>query len=187
MSSPITILGIPGSLRKGSFNRMALTAAQKLVPPGTVLEITELSDIPPFNQDDEANVPEAVTKFKQRIRAADAILFSTAEYNYGIPGVLKNAIDWGTRPQGDNSWSDKPVALMGATPGPFGTSRAQLLMRPLLTFLNMHTVNQPEVLISKAHEKFDTTGNLTDDTTKKLIAKLLENLVSWTERLKTGK
>ncbi|MFZ0774521.1 MAG: NAD(P)H-dependent oxidoreductase [Candidatus Sulfotelmatobacter sp.] len=183
MNSPLTILGIAGSLRQGSYNRMALRAAQQLVPANAKIEIFDLQAIPLFNQDEEKTPPAAVTEFKKRIRAADAILIATPEYNYGIPGVLKNAIDWASRPYGDNAWNDKPVALMGASPGLLGTARAQLLTRHLLTYLNMHTVNQPEVMIAKAHEKFDANGNLTDETGKKLIQQLLQNLVDWTRRL----
>jgi chromate reductase len=183
MSSSLTILGIAGSLRQASYNRMALRAAQQLVPEDAKIEIFDLQGIPLFNQDQELTPPAIVTDFKRRIRAADAILFATPEYSYNLPGVLKNAIDWASRPYGDNSWNDKPVAIMGASPGLLGTARAQLLLRPLLTFLNMHTVNQPEVMIAKAHEKFDASGNLIDEASKKLIQQLLQNLVDWTRRL----
>jgi chromate reductase len=183
MNSPLTILGIAGSLRQGSYNRLTLLAAEQLLPDGAKIEIFDLQPIPLFNQDEEKSPPASVTEFKERIRAADAILIATPEYNYGIPGVLKNAIDWASRPYGDNAWNDKPVALMGATPGLLGTARAQILMRPLLSYLNMHTVNQPEVMITKAHEKFDSQGNLTDDASKKLMMQLLQNLVNWTKRL----
>ncbi len=182
-SSPLTILGIPGSLRQGSYNRLALQAAQQLVPPGAKIEIFDLHGIPLFNQDEEKTPPAMVVEFKKRIRAADAILFATPEYNYNLPGVLKNAIDWASRPYGDNAWNDKPVAIMGASPGVLGTARAQSLLRPLLTHLNMHTVNQPEVMIAKAHEKFDANGNFTDEPGKKLMQQLLQNLVDWTRRL----
>ena len=185
MNSPLTILGIAGSLRQGSYNRMALRVAQQLVPEGAnaKIETFDLQGIPIFNQDEEKAPPAAVAEFKKRIRAADAILIVTPEYNYSVPGVLKNAIDWASRPYGDNAWNDKPVAIMGASPGLLGTARAQLVLRPLLTFLNMHIVNQPEVMIAKAHEKFDANGNLTDETAKKLIQQLLQNLVDWTRRL----
>src|ERR1700687_4882961 len=125
MNPPITILGIAGSLRKGSYNCMALHAAQSLVPEGAKIEIFALHGIPPFNQDEEQAPPPAVTEFKQRIRAADAILFATPEYNYGVPGVLKNAIDWASRPYGDSAWNDKPVAVISASGGVLGGARAQ--------------------------------------------------------------
>ena len=127
MNTPMTILGIAGSLRKASFNRAALRAAQQLAPAGATVEIFDLEGIPPFNQDEEARPPERVRQFKQRIRAADAILMVTPEYNYSIPGVLKNAIDWASRPYGDSVWEGKPVALMGASVGAMGTSRANII------------------------------------------------------------
>ena len=183
MSSSVKILGIAGSLRKGSFNRLALQAAQKLTPQDTQLEIFDLHGIPPFNQDDETNPPAVVTEFKQRIRAADAILFSTPEYNYSVPGVLKNAIDSASRPYGDSAWNGKPVAIISASGGVFGGARAQYHLRQSFVFLNMYPVNLPEIMIAKAQEKFDANGNLTDEATKKLITLLLQNLVEWTHRL----
>ncbi len=176
------ILGINGSLRKQSFNRMALVAAQKLVPADTVLDIYDLDGIPLFNQDEEKNPVPAVTKFKAAIRAADAILFGTPEYNYSIPGVLKNAIDQAARPYGDSAWGGKPVAVMGASVGVLGTARAQYHLRQTFVFLNMNDVKQPEVLIRECANKFDAQGNLTDDMAKKLIGQLLENLVALSKK-----
>jgi chromate reductase len=183
MNSPLTILGIAGSLRQGSYNRLALRAAQQLAPDGAKIEVFELDGIPAFNQDHEKTPPPVVVDFKKRIRAADAILFVTPEYNYSVPGVLKNAIDWASRPYGDNAWNDKPVAVMSAAGGIFGGARAQYVLRQIFVFLNMHALNQPEVMIAKAHEKFDANGNYTDDDGKKLIRQLLESLVAWTRRL----
>lgn len=183
MNSSLTILGVAGSLRRGSFNRMALEAAQKLVPEGAKIEIFDLHGIPVFNQDEEATPPAIVTEFKKRIRAADAILLATPEYNYSVPGVLKNAIDWASRPYGDSAWNDKPVAVMSAAGGVLGGARAQYTLRQSFIFLNMHALNLPEVMIAKAHEKFDASGNLTDETAKKLIQQLLRNLVEWTRRI----
>ena len=178
MKTPIKILGIAGSLRKASFNRAALRAAEQLVPDSATIETFDLAAIPPFNQDDESNPPERVVQFKQRIRAADAILIVTPEYNYSIPGVLKNAIDWASRPYGDNAWDGKPVAVMGASIGAQGTSRAQYHLRQVFVFLNMHPLNRPEVMISSAGERFDENGNLKDEGTKKLVRHLLEALVT---------
>ncbi|HWG57533.1 MAG TPA: NAD(P)H-dependent oxidoreductase [Candidatus Acidoferrales bacterium] len=178
----LTILGIAGSLRKASYNRAALREAQKLAPPGARLEIFDLDGIPLFNEDDEKNPPRQVTEFKRRIRAADAILIVTPEYNYSIPGPLKNAIDWASRPYGDSAWNGKPVAVMGASVGATGTARAQYHLRQSFVFLNMHAVNQPEVMIGNAAQKFDASGNLTDETTKALIRKLLESLVDFARR-----
>jgi len=179
-----SILGIPGSLRKASFNRHALVAAQALVPAGTALEIFELEGIPPFNQDQEKQPPARVTELKAKVRAADAILFATPEYNYSIPGVLKNAIDWASRPYGDNAWQGKPVAVMGASVGILGSARAQYHLRQCFVFLNMYPVNQPEVLIASAAQRFNERGELTDETSRELIRKLLAELVAWTKRLK---
>ncbi|MBI1764040.1 MAG: NAD(P)H-dependent oxidoreductase [Acidobacteria bacterium] len=182
MKQPIHILGIAGSLRRASYNRAALRAAAQLVPEGAVLEIFELDGIPLFNQDEDQNPPAKVVELKRRIRAADAILFVTPEYNYSIPGVLKNAIDWASRPYGDSAWNGKPAALMGASVGTFGTVRAQYHLRQIMVFLNMFPINQPEVMIGSAHTRFDQEGNLTDEPTQEFIRQLLQNLVAWTQR-----
>lgn len=187
MGKVLTILGIAGSLRKASYNRGALRAAQKLVPEDAKIEIFDLHDIPPFNQDEEKNPPQSVIDLKQRVRAADAILFSTPEYNYSIPGVLKNAIDWASRPYGDNAWNDKPVAIMGASVGSTGTARAQYHLRQSFVFLNMHPLNGPEVMISNAAERFDDQGNLKDEKTRERIQQMLRHLVDWTRQLEHGK
>jgi chromate reductase len=176
------ILGICGSLRKASFNRSALNAARKLVPPGTSLETFELEGIPVFNQDNEQSPPPRVVELKEKVRAADAILFATPEYNYSISGALKNAIDWGSRPYGQSAWKGKPVAIMGASAGILGTARAQYHLRQCLVFLDMPAVNLPEVFIGGAAQKFGAQGELTDQTAKDLIAKLLVNLVELTQR-----
>ena len=176
MPGNISIVGIAGSLRKASFNKAALRAAQKLVPPGASLDVLEIDGLPGFNQDDEQNPPVKVVDMKARIRAADAILFVTPEYNYSIPGVLKNAIDWASRPYGDSAWNGKPVAVMGASVGVIGTARAQYHLRQMFVFLDMDAVNQPEVMIN-APKSFDDQGNLTDQKTRELIGKLLANLV----------
>jgi chromate reductase len=183
MSNELTILGIAGSLRRESLNRSALRAAQGLAPEDARLETFDLLGIPPYNQDDEKQPPAKVVEFKTRIRAADAILFVTPEYNYSIPGVLKNAIDWASRPYGDNAWQGKPVAVMGCSPGRLGSARAQYHLRQTFVFLDMYAVNQPEVMVANAAEKFDAAGNLTDDATRDRIRQLLESLVRWTRRL----
>ena len=184
MNSPIRILGIAGSLRRQSFNRYALHAAAKLVPQGAELDILDLPDLPGFNQDHENNPPAAVVALKKRIRAADAILFVTPEYNYSVPGVLKNVIDWASRPYGDSAWDGKPAAIMGASIGGIGTARMQYHLRQSMVFLNMFPVNQPEVMISNCTDKYDQQGNLTDEETKKYIAQLIESLADWTRKLK---
>ena len=183
MNDPIRILGIAGSLRRDSYNRSALRAASELTPKGGTLEIFELDGIPGFNQDDEQDPPPKVVDLKRRIREADAILFVTPEYNYSVPGVLKNAIDWASRPYGDSAWNGKPAAIMGASIGTIGTARAQYHLRQMMVFLNMFPVNQPEVMIGNAAERFDAQGNLTDDATKEYIRKLLQSLIDWTRRI----
>ena len=174
---PIHILGILGSLRKGSYNRMALQACHSLLPENATLEDFHLDAIPPFNQDLEDPPPPEVAKFKDAIRKADAILFVSPEYNYSIPGVLKNAIDWGSRPPKDNVWSGKLAAMMGASMGMLGTGRGQYHLRQVFINLNVHTLNRPEVLIATAQNKFDPQGNLTDEATREQIRKLLAALV----------
>lgn len=183
MNKPLTILGIPGSLRRESYNRAALRAAQQLAPEGVRVDIFDLDGIPVYNQDEEQNPAPKVIEFKQRIRAADALLFATPEYNYSIPGMLKNAIDWASRPYGDSAWAGKPAAIMGASPGTLGTARAQYHLRQVFVTLNILAMNKPEVMIADADERFDAQGNLTDEKTKAHIRKLLEGLVEWTRRL----
>jgi len=185
MNEKIRILGIAGSLRQESFNRATLREATKLVPENAEIEIFELDgDIPGFNQDDEKNPPQKIVELKQKIREADAILFVTPEYNYSVPGVLKNAIDWASRPHGDNAFNGKPAAIMGASIGNIATARAQYHLRQMFVFLNIFPVNQPEVMIGNAAEKFDEQGNLKDETTKKFIRDLLAELVSYTKKMK---
>ena len=186
MNKPIRILGIAGSLRRESYNRAALRAAARLAPEGAAVEIFELDGIPGFNQDDEQNPPAKVVELKRRIRQADAILFVTPEYNYSVPGVLKNAIDWASRPYGDSAWDGKPAAIMGASIGNIGTARAQYHLRQTMVFLNRFALNQPEVMIGNAAERFDAQGNLADETTKDYIRKLLQSLIDWTGRIGTA-
>jgi chromate reductase len=183
MADNIKILGIAGSLRAASYNRAALRAAQQLAPEGIEIEIYDLDGFPGFNQDLESNPPAKVAEFKAKIRAADAILFVTPEYNYSVPGVLKNAIDWASRPYGDSAWNGKPAAIMGASMGAIATARAQYHLRQMMVFLNMHAINQPEVMIGSAQNKFDEQGNLTDAATGEFIRKLLESLAAWTRQI----
>ena len=177
------IVGVGGTLRKGSYSKALLLEAQKLAPEGVVIEITEIGDFPLYNPD--IPMPDSVQKFKNTIKEADAILFSTAEYNYSIPGALKNAIDWGSRPYGDNSWENKPVAIMSESIGMLGGVKAQYHVRQTMLFTNMHPLNKPEVIVGMVKEKFDEQGNLTDEHTKEKIKELIQALVVWAERLKT--
>ena len=180
----VKILGIAGSIRKASLNRAALRAAAELLPEGAELTTFEIDEIPPFSQDSEANPPAAVTAFKAAIRDADAILFVSPEYNYSIPGVLKNAIDWASRPYGDSAWDGKPAAIMGVSGGALGTARMQYDLRKVMVFLNMLPLNKPEVMIGNSGQKFDAEGNLTDDATREIMAKQLAALADWTRKLK---
>jgi chromate reductase len=183
MNGKINILGFAGSLRKNSFNKAILRAASEVVPEDALLEIFDLEGIPLFNQDFEQKPPEKVRQFKEKIRAADAILIATPEYNYSIPGVLKNAIDWASRPFGDNAFEDKPVAIMSASGSMLGGARAQYHLRQTFVWLNMHALVRPEVIVNYADKKIDKNGRLTDEETRKRIRELLEALISWTKRL----
>jgi chromate reductase len=186
VAANLRILGIAGSLRKQSYNRAALRAAQQLVPEGATLEIFDLDGIPLYNQDLNDTPPEPVRDLKAKVRAADAVLFVTPEYNFSIPGVLKNAIDWASRANRENAWVGKPVAVMGVSTGQLGSSRAQYHLRQVFVFLDMHPINKPEVMIAKAAEKFDAQLNLTDPKARELVAALLKALAEWTRRLNAG-
>ncbi len=183
LENKLKVLGFAGSLRRGSYNKALLLSATDLLPDDTNLEIFDIEGIPVFNQDLEENMPLKVKEFKSKIRDADAILIATPEYNYSVPGVLKNAIDWASRPYGDNPFDGKPVAIMSASIGMLGGARAQYHLRQMFVFLNMHPVNGPEVIVPFASEKFDATGRLLDENTKKFLTQLLQNLVNWTRRL----
>jgi chromate reductase, NAD(P)H dehydrogenase (quinone) len=179
----IRIFGFAGSLRKDSYNRSILRAAAELLPENTELEIFDLEGIPPFNQDLEPQTPERVKEFKAGIKAADALLIATPEYNFSMPGVLKNAIDWASRPHGDNSFDGKPLGIMGASNGQIATARAQYHLRQSCVFLNMHPINKPEVMVGFAQDKVDSSGMLKDEKTREIIRTMLVNLVDWTKRL----
>jgi len=178
------VAAFTGSLRKGSFNHGLLVAAQELVPKEVEIEILDVGLLPLFNQDFEMNLPQVVKDFKAKVKAADAILIATPEYNYSIPGVLKNALDWGSRPYGDNSFEEKPVAIMGASSGMIASARAQYHLRQMFVFLNMFPLNRPEVMVPTAADKFDQNLKLTDQKTRDKIKELLEALVVWHDRLK---
>jgi chromate reductase len=184
MGQKISILGFAGSLRQGSYNRALLRAALELLPDNASLAIFELEGIPPFNQDREGSPPEKVKEFKRRIKAADALLIATPEYNYSVPGVLKNAIDWASRPHGDNAFEGKPVAIMSASIGMLGGARAQYHLRQSFVTLDMHPLNKPEVMVTFAPQKFDSEGKLLDETARKLIAGLLDALAALARKMR---
>lgn len=180
MAQKIRILGFTGSLRRNSYNMAALRAAQTLVPENAELEIADLSQIPFFNEDVEAvGIPGVVADFKKKIAQADALLIATPEYNFSIPPVLKNALDWASR--GDDSpFPGKPLAIMSASPGMLGGARVQYHLRQVCVQLDLKTLNKPEVFIPRADKKFNEEGELTDEFTKKAIARLLAALADAT-------
>ena len=184
MAETIRILGIVGSLRKGSYNKALMRAATELLPKDVELEIFYLDDVPPFNQDLEKQPPQVIRLFKERIRGADAILIASPEYNYSIPGVLKNAIDWASRPYGDNALDGKPVALMSVSIGRFGGARMQYHLRQSFVYLNMYPINSPEFMLPNAEEHFDANGKLIDEEARQRVRELLTSLVQWTLKLK---
>ncbi len=176
MDKKIKIVAFTGSLRKNSYNMSALRAAAELIPAGVSFQILDLSEIPFFNEDLEGKAPPApVADFLGKIKEADALLISTPEYNYSIPPVLKNALDWSSRAE-TMPLSGKPLGIMSASPGMLGGARVQYHLRQVCVCLNLHVLNRPEVFISAAHTKFDASGKLTDEKTKGIISSLLEAL-----------
>lgn len=184
MTYTIRVLGIAGSLRKGSVNKGLLRAAIVQAPDGMEIETYDLAEIPLYNGDvDAAGQPDAVLHFKERIAAADALLIATPEYCYSIPGVLKNAIDWASRPPESSPLIGKPIALMGAG-GLYGTVRSQLHMRQVLVFTNSLVMPKPELMVVRSWEKFDPEGNLQDEEIRARVGDVLKGLADWTLRLK---
>lgn len=188
-TDPVRVLAISGSLRKGSYNTLLIKAATEVAASESIpVTITraEIGDIPLFNDDVRAaGLPPSVQRFRDQIAASDAILFSCPEYNYSVPGVLKNAIDWASRPP-SQPLADKPFAVMGASGGMSGTMRAQYHLRQIAVFLDMHAVNRPEIFVRNAKDAFDGE-TLKDETTRKLIGQLLTGLCDWTRRLRQSK
>lgn len=183
-SSAVKVLGISGSLRKGSFNTALLRSAVELAPEGMTIETADIREIPVYNEDvREKGMPDAVQKLRDAIAAADALLIVTPEYNYSIPGVLKNAIDWASRPP-SQPFAGKPLAIMGASGGMGGTMRAQYHLRQVAVFLDMHLLNKPEIFVRSAQKLVDDQGKLTDEPTRKLIGEQLVALAAWTQRLR---
>ena len=184
MTDTIRVLGISGSLRKGSFNTALLRAAIALAPASMKIEAADIANIPLYNEDVRAQgFPESVTRLREQIAGADAVLLVSPEYNYSVPGVLKNAIDWASRPP-DQPFGGKLLALMGASGGIGGTMRAQYHLRQIAVYLDMHPINKPEIFVRSAQSAFDAAGNLTDEATKKLVVQLLDAVTTWTRRFK---
>jgi chromate reductase, NAD(P)H dehydrogenase (quinone) len=179
-ATELSVLGICGSLRAGSYNMAALRTAIELKPPGMTIRVADISAFPLYNEDVRAQgFPPVVETFRRQIREADALIFATPEYNYSMSGVLKNAIDWASRPP-DQPFAGKPVAIIGASAGMTGTARAQYDLRRSCVFLDMHPLNRPEVMIGQAHTKFDAAGGLTDEAGRGFIRDLLVALEQWT-------
>jgi chromate reductase len=182
----IRVAGIAGSLREASFNKSLLRAAVDLAPPGMEISIfTRLGDIPPYNDDVFIKGdPEPVADLKTFIGGADALLIVSPEYNYGVPGVLKNAIDWASRPSGKCVLNRKPAAIMGCSPGLGGTIRAQHALRQSFVFTETHVMSQPEIKIPSVAPLFDVSGSLTDENTRQHVKKFLEAFAVWIGRFK---
>lgn len=178
----IRVLGISGSLRTGSYNTALLRAAVELLPPDMTLEIMDLEGLPVFDVDYEKPFPETVAQLRGRIEQADAVMIATPEYNSSISGALKNALDWVSRsPQ--PPLTGKPVAVIGASTGMFGTARAQIQLRQVLTHLGALVLPKPEVMVAKAQEVFDENGTLTSEATRGFLQDLLTRLNGWTRRI----
>ena len=177
------IIGLAGSLRQGSLNRALLRAAQAEAPDGMEIEIFDLAEVPLYNGDVEGEGdPEPVARMKQAIRGADGVLFVTPEYNHGVPAVMKNAVDWASRPRREAALGGKPVAIMGASPGITGTARGQSQLRQAFEFTNSYCMPQPELLVFKASEKFDAHGRLTDEATREYLRRFLAAFAEWVRR-----
>ena len=182
-SPSIHVLAFAGSLRKGSYNRALLAAAQAEAPAGMTIEIFDIAGIPLYNADVESEGdPKPVAAFKAAIGAADALLIATPEYNHGVPGVTKNAVDWASRPARQSPLDAKPVGILGASPGMTGTARGQSQLRQAFAFTNSYWMPQPEILVFRAHEKFDGEGRLTDAKTRELLGKYLAAFAAWAGR-----
>lgn len=187
MADATRVLGVAGSLRSGSFNRSLLRAAVELAPAGMAISTFEgLREIPPYDADVEAaGEPPPVAAWKDAIRAADALLFVTPEYNYNVPGTLKNAFDWASRPAGKSPLNRKPAGIMGVSGGNSGTARAQLALRQSFVFTETYGMLRPEVLVPRGAEKFDAEGRLTDERTREAVRKFLQAFALWIERFRT--
>jgi chromate reductase len=179
----LRVIGVAGSLRAGSYNRALLRAAQEMAPDALRIEVADLIDLPMFNADvDARGTPAAVTELRILIRDADGLLLVTPEYNHGVPGVLKNAIDWLSQPLRGNVLEGKPTAIMGASTGLAGTARAQSQLRQSFVLTNTPVMMQPEVLVGRAQERFDTGGRLTDEPSRRFLGLFLDQFAAWLVR-----
>ncbi len=178
-----TVAVIVGSLRKDSYNRKLTQALAKLAAPGLTLQIAEIGDLPLYNQDLDGSFPPAATRLKDQIRAADAVLFVTPEYNRGLPGVLKNAIDWASRPYGQSAFPGKPAAIVGASVGTIGTAVAQQQLRAILGYLDMPTLGQPEVFLHFKDGLVAEDGSITNEGTEKFLQSFVTKFAAWIEKI----
>ncbi|GAA5097578.1 NADPH-dependent FMN reductase [Wohlfahrtiimonas larvae] len=177
-----TIAFVVGSLRQGSYNQQLAQAISKLLPSDYTAVFADISKLPLYNQDNDANTPEEVLEFKQVIATSDAVIFVTPEYNRSFPGVLKNAIDQGSRPYGTNVWQGKPAGILGTSPGALGTALAQQHLRNVLTFLDMAVLSQPDVYLQFNENSFDAEGNITNDSTKAYLQGWVKHYVEWIKK-----
>ncbi len=185
--TPLRILGIPGSLRAASYNRALLCAAAEVLPPGVELDLFTLEDIPAYNDDVQSQGdPEAVAVLKQRLAGVDAVLIATPEYNYSIPGVLKNAIDWVSRPPKTCPFRKKPLGIIGASSGGSGTIRGQLALRQVFVFLDSYVMSQPELRVTNAGQIFDAVGVLIDEELRERLRVYMAALVDWARLVGRG-
>ena len=180
-----TILAFAGSLRANSYNRGLIRLAAKVAPEDVTVRSFDIAPIPLYNEDvEQQGDPDPVRRFKEEIGAADALLIATPEYNYSVPGVLKNAIDWASRPPQTSPLKRKPTAIIGASGGPWGTTRAQLALRQSFTFTETLVLPKPELYVTNGRERFDAEANLKDSTdpTAQRLAEVLTALVTWTKQ-----
>ncbi len=182
-AAPFSILGLSGSARKTSLNTALLRVAKELVPPGVEMEIFDASDLPIFNQDLEMDPPDGVRRLKEAIRRSDAVLFAVPEHNYSVTALTKNTIEWGNRPETDNTWDGKPAAMFSASTSLRGGARAQLALRQIMLDVNLYPMNEPQLLVSRAQEKFDASMKLVDDRLRERVRELVLALVDWGQRL----
>lgn len=184
MAKTYKVLAIAGSLRAKSYNRALLVHAKKTAPASLAIEIFDLAGLPMFDEDVEAvGYPDTVAKLQAAVGAADALLIATPEYNYGTSGVLKNALDWMSRPPGKATCTGKPTALIGAAAGGGGSMRAQATLRPVLAAMGMLQLVGADLIVPAAYNAFDAEGNLVNETSQKALAKTLDAFAAWIERL----
>jgi chromate reductase len=181
---PLTFAAYAGSLRTRSYNKMLLAALVKLAPPGIRIDTLDISEIPLFNMDREKNPPDAVTRMREAIRKADALIIVSPEHNGIIPAVTKTVIEWASRPPQDSVLDGKPAAILGGSPGYFGTAKAQLVIRQIATVEGVYFLQEPEVRVSRVDTRFNDKGELIDDKLGQTLVEFLNALAAWTRKIK---